>query len=384
MSQKDTSTMTVSMAQGPSLQPTPTPVVNTASAQAIATAQSVSASLPAYNKAPANPEHYEVVVRAPAAGGMLAYLVGPGAEVVLKDIDLSKAVMANEAGNLRITLANGAEVLLLDFMSSAHSKAGVSIVTNEGTLPANTLLSALDHDSTSKLNDVQPAAGIQTVGTADASHGGFQVPTVEGVHYGVNNPVLSDVIGPFALGIVRDSIITTYYPEGQGPGKSVPPVIPGTSLVANPDTYSTLKNTPITFDSKVNDFNPEGTPFSVTSFTQPGHGTLVLNADNTFTFTPANNFVGTVTFQYTITDGEGDVRTATDTIVVNPTPPLGLNAVNDNYTTNQNTPITFDSKVNDSNPDGTPFTITSFTQPGHGTLVLNANNTFTFTPAHNF
>ncbi|HEX2859069.1 MAG TPA: tandem-95 repeat protein, partial [Alphaproteobacteria bacterium] len=149
------------------------------------------------------------------------------------------------------------------------------------------------------------------------------------------------------------------------------------------DAYSTNQNTPITFDSKVNDSNPDGTAFTITSFTQPGHGTLVLNADNTFTFTPAHNFYGDVTFNYTITDAEGETRTATDTIhVVHVN--QGLNAVNDAYTTNQDTPITFDSKVNDSNPDGTPFSVTSFTQPGHGVLVLNADNTFTFTPAAGF
>ena len=47
-----------------------------------------------------------------------------------------------------------------------------------------------------------------------------------------------------------------------------------------------------------------------------GTGTLVYNADGTFTYTPAPGEEGTVTFQYQITDGDGDVSSATVTITL--------------------------------------------------------------------
>src|SRR5690606_16815438 len=43
-------------------------------------------------------------------------------------------------------------------------------------------------------------------------------------------------------------------------------------------------------------------------------GTLVYNGDGTFTYTPGSGEEGTVTFDYTIVDGDGDTSVATVTI----------------------------------------------------------------------
>ncbi|MFS2009296.1 Ig-like domain-containing protein [Azospirillum sp. CT11-132] len=48
------------------------------------------------------------------------------------------------------------------------------------------------------------------------------------------------------------------------------------------------------------------------------HGTLVVNADGTFTYTPDADFSGTETFSFTVTDGYGGTSTATQTIQVMP------------------------------------------------------------------
>ncbi|WP_284198481.1 tandem-95 repeat protein [Azospirillum oryzae] len=48
------------------------------------------------------------------------------------------------------------------------------------------------------------------------------------------------------------------------------------------------------------------------------HGTLVVNADGTFTYTPDADFSGTETFSFTVTDGYGGTSTATQTIKVTP------------------------------------------------------------------
>jgi VCBS repeat-containing protein len=45
--------------------------------------------------------------------------------------------------------------------------------------------------------------------------------------------------------------------------------------------------------------------------TDPAHGTVVVNADGTFTYTPDENYDGADSFTYTITDTDGDVSTAT-------------------------------------------------------------------------
>ncbi|BAI75749.1 hemolysin-type calcium-binding region (plasmid) [Azospirillum sp. B510] len=48
------------------------------------------------------------------------------------------------------------------------------------------------------------------------------------------------------------------------------------------------------------------------------HGTLVVNADGTFTYTPDPDYSGTETFSFTVTDGYGGTSTATQTIKVTP------------------------------------------------------------------
>ncbi len=42
--------------------------------------------------------------------------------------------------------------------------------------------------------------------------------------------------------------------------------------------------------------------------TEPAQGTLTLNADGSFVYTPAANFNGAVSFTYTVTDGGARVR----------------------------------------------------------------------------
>jgi len=65
-----------------------------------------------------------------------------------------------------------------------------------------------------------------------------------------------------------------------------------------------------------NDSDPDGDSLSITSVQDPVNGSVVLNPDDTITFTPDPNLNGTATFTYTISDGNGGTDTATTTITV--------------------------------------------------------------------
>jgi hypothetical protein len=54
-----------------------------------------------------------------------------------------------------------------------------------------------------------------------------------------------------------------------------------------------------------NDSDLGGDMFSITNFTQPLHGFVVLNDDHTFNFIPSNNYIGTTTFSYIICNNSG-------------------------------------------------------------------------------
>ena len=71
------------------------------------------------------------------------------------------------------------------------------------------------------------------------------------------------------------------------------------------DDYKvTLKATPVSGNVLDNDGDPEGDELSVTPQTTniPGKGTLVLNSNGTYTFTPNASFVGNVEFVYQACD----------------------------------------------------------------------------------
>jgi VCBS repeat-containing protein len=158
---------------------------------------------------------------------------------------------------------------------------------------------------------------------------------------------------------------------------------------AGTDAYSTGEDTALTVNAPgvlTNDSDPDGNQLSAVVASGPGHGTLTLNANGTFTYTPAADFNGTDTFTYKASDGSAQSNLATVTITVTPVsdPPT---ATNDTYSTAEDTPVTVPAPgvlANDTDPDSSTLTAAVVTGPGHGTLTLNANGTFTYTPAANY
>jgi len=70
------------------------------------------------------------------------------------------------------------------------------------------------------------------------------------------------------------------------------------------DTVTTDEDTPVTVAVLANDSDPDGDPLACRPVTQPAHGTVVINADNTVTYSPARDFHGTDSFTYTARDGK--------------------------------------------------------------------------------
>ncbi len=77
-------------------------------------------------------------------------------------------------------------------------------------------------------------------------------------------------------------------------------------LVANDDTYeaTVTSKLSITDSSGVlsNDTGPQGVSLTVVKDSDPSHGTLTLNDDGTFDYTPDSDFSGSDSFTYHITD----------------------------------------------------------------------------------
>jgi VCBS repeat-containing protein len=89
--------------------------------------------------------------------------------------------------------------------------------------------------------------------------------------------------------------------------------------VAADDVYTTPLNVPLDVAAPgvlLNDTDTEGDPLTAVLDSGPAHGTLVLNADGSFTYTPAPGFLGADSFAYRATDGQAESSVATVRITV--------------------------------------------------------------------
>ncbi|KKC76216.1 tandem-95 repeat protein [Vibrio parahaemolyticus] len=114
-----------------------------------------------------------------------------------------------------------------------------------------------------------------------------------------------------------------------------------------------------------------------------GNGTLVDNGDGTWTFTPQINDDTEVSFTFDIIDDEDLVVSGSanlDILPINDAP----NAENDVITTEEDTAVTIDVLVNDSDVEGDALSIQSASVPSEQGSVDIVDGKLVFTPAENF
>lgn len=155
--------------------------------------------------------------------------------------------------------------------------------------------------------------------------------------------------------------------------------------IANDDSRGCSFNTPVVVDVLFNDKNLDDAPVAVTVKTNPAKGTAIANpADNTITFTPEPGFIGLMTFEYTVTDDNGDSDDATVTINVKSGTNIVPTAVNDNATTLINKPVDINVLANDRGLEDGFKKIDIHKKPINGSVLVNANRTITYTPSYMF
>lgn len=156
------------------------------------------------------------------------------------------------------------------------------------------------------------------------------------------------------------------------------PVAANNSYSTDEDT--TLNGTPVLG----NDSDVDGDALSAILVAGPSHGSLTLNADGTFTYTPSANYNGADSFTYKANDGNADSNTATVTITIRPVNDAPV-AANDGYSTNEDNPLNGSTVLsNDGDVDSDALSAILVSGPSHGSLTLNTDGTFTYTPSANY
>jgi Bacterial Ig domain/Putative Ig domain len=162
------------------------------------------------------------------------------------------------------------------------------------------------------------------------------------------------------------------------------------SPVAVNDSYSVLHGQVLTISSPslgllANDSDTGDLTLTVTGHSGVSHGTVSVNTDGTFTYTPTTGYTGYDSFNYTITDG---TLTASATVTIDVTDQAPV-AVNASYSVPHGQTLTVSSPslgllAGDSDADGDTLTVTGHSAPAHGTVSVNADGTFTYTPTTSY
>ncbi|MEH7507273.1 tandem-95 repeat protein, partial [Priestia megaterium] len=315
------------------------------------------------------------VVATDVDGNPLTYglLTGPANGTVVVNLDGTYTYTPNENYNgvdsFSVVVSDGQggtavstiTITILPVNDPPVGPVVVTLVTNEDTA-VSSQITAFDPDGevlTYSLQD-PPTNGVAVVNpdgtftyTPNGNYNGPDTFTV----------LISDPSGAFIV----TSVFVTITPVNDVP------VVPNYEFVINEDT---------SLSSQVVATDVDSNPLTYGLLTGPVNGTVVVNPDGTYTYTPNENYNGVDSFSVVVSDGQGGTAVSTITITILPVndPPVGPNVIT--VTTFEESPVT--GQIVATDPEGDPLTYTLQDLPTNGTAVINQEGLFTYVPNENF
>jgi hypothetical protein len=142
--------------------------------------------------------------------------------------------------------------------------------------------------------------------------------------------------------------------------------------VATNDEYSVDMEQVLEIDAPgilANDSDADGDSLSATLVTDVANGSLTLNGNGSFVYTPNTGFTGEDGFEYRATDGLAESNVVKVKIVVTPLNDVP-EAVDDEITTKEKTSVDIDVLENDLGLGDTPLELTIQIEPENGTVEI--------------
>ncbi len=222
-----------------------------------------------------------------------------------------------------------------------------------------------------------------TAATLTTAHGGNVVLNADG----------SFTYDPANSFTGADSFTYTLNDSAGGTATGTVAIAVGGALTAAPDSFNVTENHPLTGNVLANnghgaDSDTDGDALSVAAGTfATAHGSVSLQANGSFTYTPTTGFTGSDGFSYTLQDGHGDTATGNVTLAVSDPPNNPPVAEPDSFTGVENSSVTGNVMADngsgpDTDLDGDPLSTIAFSAAtAHGSVALQADGDFTYTPA---
>ncbi|MFS3927021.1 tandem-95 repeat protein, partial [Priestia flexa] len=237
----------------------------------------------------------------------------------------------------------------------------IEVVTNEDTLVTSSV-NAVDPDGEALIYTLEdaPTNGNTVVDlqgsflyTPNANYTGADTFTIR----------VTDTAGNFIIVNVNVTVVPV----------NDPPTVPNYQYTILEDTI--LLNQVVATDV-------DGNPLTYSLAYQGSNGVATVNPDGSFTYIPSLNFVGEDNFGVTISDGQGSIALSVITITVTPVDdsPIAPNEIM--ISTLEETPVT--SQIVATDPEGLPLTYAIEDVPLNGTVTIDNNGVFTYTPNENF
>ncbi len=322
----------------------------------------------------------------------------PGDTLTVAAVGLPRDAGGNTQGSVAVS-ADGKTVT---YTPPAGFQGAVAfpytVSDGRGGTAAATARVAVVNDHPSALDDggiTDPATAITLMVLANDSDANGDPLTISGVIQAGHGTVTFDP----AAGTVTYTPVATYagidtfsYTVGDGRGGSGTAQVTVTVLdafpAALPDTATTARGVATSIDVIANDTDPNGDPLFLLSFqgtTDQGGtvsrvdgGTPDDRSDDAVLYTPPAGFTGTDSFTYTVTDDRGGSATGLVTVTVPDQAPV---AVDDTAEVPTAGSVSVAVLANDTDPDADPLTVIAYTDPPHGSVVLQVDvRTLVYTP----
>jgi VCBS repeat-containing protein len=278
--------------------------------------------------------------------------------------DLIGFGQGSDASNSQVTMRN-LRLGLPQAVNEAPTAGDQSLSADEDTLITGSLLAAAaDIDSALLQGSIvaEPQHGQVTVAAdgsftyaPDADYNG-----ADRFSYKVNDGKLDSNLA---------TVMLTIAPVNDAP-------------VASPIATTLLEDGHITLNLLGSASDVDGDPLNI-SVGNPQHGQLLKNTDGSYTYTPQADYNGEESFSYSVSDellDSGATMVRLTISAVNDAPV----AQDDSATLDEDQSIQLVIMANDHDVDSDSLSLIIVSQPAHGTLVVNADNTVSYTPLENW